>query len=83
VEIWRLINTTEDAHPIHMHLVQFQILDRQPFDTSQYPLTQLVAQIEFVEWTPDGHLRHAKFIGLRDDKDPRKVERENPTNPFL
>jgi spore coat protein A len=37
VEIWRLINTTEDAHPIHVHLVQFQILDRQPFDTEQYP----------------------------------------------
>lgn len=37
VEIWRIINTTEDAHPIHVHLVQFQILDRQPFDTSQYP----------------------------------------------
>jgi len=37
VEIWRLINTTGDAHPIHIHLVQFQILDRQPFDTTQYP----------------------------------------------
>jgi spore coat protein A, manganese oxidase len=37
VEIWRIINTTEDAHPIHIHLVQFQILDRQPFDTSQFP----------------------------------------------
>ncbi len=37
VEIWRLINITEDAHPIHVHLVEFQILDRQPFDTSQYP----------------------------------------------
>src|SRR5262249_27148296 len=31
-EIWRIVNTTEDAHPIHVHLVQFQILDRQPFD---------------------------------------------------
>ena len=31
-EIWRIINTTEDAHPIHLHLVQFQILDRQPFN---------------------------------------------------
>lgn len=41
VEIWRLINTTEDAHPIHVHLVQFQILDRRPFDTHQYP-TRLV-----------------------------------------
>jgi bifunctional non-homologous end joining protein LigD len=27
---------------------------------------RLVAQIEFTEWTPDAHLRHASFIGLRD-----------------
>jgi len=25
-------------------------------------------QIEFAEWTQDGHLRHSKFIGLREDK---------------
>ncbi len=37
VEIWRIINTTGDAHPIHIHLVQFQILDRQPFDPEQFP----------------------------------------------
>ena len=37
VEIWRLVNTTEDAHPIHVHLVQFQVLDRQPFDVGQFP----------------------------------------------
>ena len=36
-EIWRIINTTGDAHPIHVHLVEFQILDRQPFDVNQYP----------------------------------------------
>jgi len=35
-----------------------------------------VAQIEFGEWTGDGHLRHPKFAGLRDDKDPREVVRE-------
>ena len=33
VEIWSLANLTEDAHPIHLHLVRFQILDRRPFDT--------------------------------------------------
>ncbi len=27
-EIWELFNTTEDAHPIHVHLVQFEVLDR-------------------------------------------------------
>jgi bifunctional non-homologous end joining protein LigD len=37
---------------------------------------ELVAQIEFAEWTPDAHLRHASFVGLRDDKDPRKIVRE-------
>jgi spore coat protein A len=31
-EIWELINTTDDTHPIHLHLVRFQILDRRPFD---------------------------------------------------
>jgi ATP-dependent DNA ligase len=35
-----------------------------------------VAQIEFTEWTPDGHLRHSSFVGLRDDKEPREVRRE-------
>jgi bifunctional non-homologous end joining protein LigD len=34
---------------------------------------RLIAQIEFVEWTPDKHLRAAKFIGLRDDKDAREI----------
>jgi len=29
---------------------------------------ELVTQIEFTEWTPDGHLRHSKFLGLREDK---------------
>ena len=36
----------------------------------------LVGQFEFVEWTPDHHLRHATFIGLRDDKSPHDVRRE-------
>ncbi|RJP77073.1 MAG: T9SS C-terminal target domain-containing protein [Candidatus Zixiibacteriota bacterium] len=35
-EIWRILNLTEDVHPIHLHLVQFQILDRQPFDVEAY-----------------------------------------------
>ena len=37
---------------------------------------ELVAQIEFTEWTPDDHLRHSKFVGLRDDKEPQGVIRE-------
>jgi bifunctional non-homologous end joining protein LigD len=37
----------------------------------------LVGQFEFVEWTPDANLRHARFIGLREDKDPTRVGRES------
>jgi spore coat protein A, manganese oxidase len=36
VEIWSLINLTDDSHPIHLHLVRFQILDRRPFDLFTY-----------------------------------------------
>ena len=35
-EIWELVNLTDDAHPIHLHLVRFQILDRRPFDTFEF-----------------------------------------------
>jgi DNA ligase D-like protein (predicted ligase) len=37
---------------------------------------QLVAQIEFLEWTADNHLRHSRFVGLREDKRPKDVTRE-------
>lgn len=36
----------------------------------------LVGQFEFVEWTPDGHLRHSRFVGLRQDKRAIEVHRE-------
>jgi len=35
-EKWRFINTTDDAHPMHLHLVQFQILNRQGFDAAEF-----------------------------------------------
>jgi len=39
---------------------------------------ELVAQIGFAEWTPDGRLRQPRFLGLRDDKRPEEVVRERP-----
>jgi len=35
-EIWEFVNLTEDVHPMHLHLVRFQLLDRRVFDTYQY-----------------------------------------------
>ena len=37
---------------------------------------QLVAQVGFAEWTPDGKLRHPRYLGLRDDKSPEQIVRE-------
>ncbi|KKB33963.1 multicopper oxidase [Bacillus thermotolerans] len=36
IEIWNLINTTPIPHPIHVHLVQFKILERRPFNVDRY-----------------------------------------------
>jgi spore coat protein A len=39
-EIWNLVNLTDDTHPIHLHLVRFQILDRCPFDRFTFQQTK-------------------------------------------
>jgi FtsP/CotA-like multicopper oxidase with cupredoxin domain len=35
-EVWEIVNLTADAHPIHLHLVQFQLINRQNFDVRGY-----------------------------------------------
>jgi bifunctional non-homologous end joining protein LigD len=42
---------------------------------------ELVANVTFGEWTPDGRLRHPSFKSLREDKAPREVVREKPVAP--
>jgi spore coat protein A len=43
VEDWLLVNTTADTHPIHLHLVTFEVIDRRPFDVAAYdPITQVI-----------------------------------------
>jgi bifunctional non-homologous end joining protein LigD len=51
-------------------------LTKEGMKNCRWLKSDLVAQIEFAEWTPDGHLQHSKFVGLRDDKDARSVTRE-------
>jgi ATP-dependent DNA ligase len=38
----------------------------------------VVVQVSFIEWTPHGKLRHPRLIGMRFDKNPREVTREQP-----
>ncbi|MFE6176858.1 non-homologous end-joining DNA ligase [Streptomyces sp. NPDC056464] len=57
---------------------------RSPFDGpvrqagARWARPELVAQIDFTEWTRDGLLRHPRYLGLRDDKAAEEVVRERP-----
>lgn len=59
-EIWRFINLTMSAHPIHLHLVQFHVLDRRRFDIATYQSTR---QLVF---TGPAVPRFANEAGLKD-----------------
>lgn len=61
--------------------------DEKPFDNAmtaderrgvRYVRPELVAEVEFRAWTADGHLRHASFRGLREDKPASDIVREAP-----
>lgn len=66
---------------LRQELDQLQSVD-SPFEgqsaerTAHWVRPRLVAQIAFSEWTRDGMLRHLRYVGLRDDKDPTDVVRE-------
>lgn len=39
-EIWNFVNPTDDSHPIHLHLIRFQVLDRRRYDISAFQATR-------------------------------------------
>ncbi len=49
-EIWSIVNATVDAHPVHLHLAQFRVIDRQPFDVDGY-LAQGLPPLD-TRWNP-------------------------------
>jgi spore coat protein A len=52
-EIWEYVNTTGDAHPMHVHLVQFQIHNRQKFGAGDYAK-------DYESWIPAGRTAGGK-----------------------
>ena len=79
-EVWRKLKGLEAplypfANLPEKKRTQFS-LTREEMKNCIWLKPQLVAQIELTEWTPDGHLRHSKFCGLREDKEPKDVVRE-------
>lgn len=66
-------------------LLESMAIDQSPFDpppprpierVAHYVRPELVAEVEFGEWTGEGILRHPSYLGLRDDKTPTDVVRE-------
>jgi spore coat protein A, manganese oxidase len=54
-EIWEYINPNHDAHPMHVHLVSFQVLNRQPIDAAAY-------QADYEKWLAGGRKPADKLV---------------------
>lgn len=52
-------------------------ITEEDMTTLRWVKPRIVVEVSFVEWTRDGLLRHSQFLGVRDDKDPRAVRRED------
>jgi ATP-dependent DNA ligase len=79
-DVWQKLKPLEIASCPFANLpekkrTQFS-LTREQMKDCVWLKPQHVAQIEFTDWTPDGHLRHSRFVELRDDKDAHRVVRE-------
>jgi bifunctional non-homologous end joining protein LigD len=63
--------------PLHTDSSPFEFSPEIP-RRAQFVRPRLVGEVEFTEWTQAGILRHPSFKGLRTDKDPRDIIREEP-----
>lgn len=50
-----------------------EALTAEAMEKYRWVKPELVVQAEFADWTDSNHLRHSKFVGIREDKDPREV----------
>ena len=61
-EIWEIVNTTADAHPIHTHLAQFQVLSRQNYNTNKYEKAYAASFPKGYDYTLKGTVGPGVFI---------------------
>ena len=70
-----------ELEPLRLEAAPFSVVPKMPKVAKGdvvWVEPRLVCEVEFAEWTHDGHLRAPSFKGLRDDKAVRDVRRENP-----
>jgi len=65
-EVWQIHNATADAHPIHLHLVAFQLISRQRFRADVLPK-------EMMEGSEGGILRNIRTNGVNNPPAPNEV----------
>lgn len=75
--------TLRDLHdrlaPLEQESPPFEEADLGDGDAIHWVAPELVVEVGFTEWTHRGRLRHPRFLGVREDKDPGDVVRERPT----
>jgi len=77
-EIGRLLAKLRPLHRDSAPFAQVPKLPRVRKGDVQWVEPELVAEVSFGEWTHDGHVRHPVYQGLREDKAPAEVAREEP-----
>ena len=65
-----------DKPPLDPQAVSPGRWSRRAKGAEKWVKPELIAEVAFTEWTPDGHVRHPSFKGLRSDKPPRDISRE-------
>ena len=70
-----------DASPFEIGSIKRNRWSKRVPGTEHWVEPAMVAEVAFAEWTPDGHLRHASFQGLRTDKPAKSIVREQAVEP--
>ncbi len=78
VEIWEIYNPTRSAHPIHIHLVEFQVLDRQPFKGKLIPKSQA-----FLHTDKTFQGARLKIEALTGERLPPRAEERGPKDTVI
>ena len=61
-EIWSLVNLTDDSHPIHLHHVRFQVMDRRSFDRDVYLMENATLRFTGAALAPNPNERGWKDV---------------------
>jgi bifunctional non-homologous end joining protein LigD len=78
-ELHRVLSRLEVAQPaVDERTVKAGRWSRRGAGALRWVQPSTVVEVAFGEWTPDGHVRHASFRGVRTDKPPSNIVRERP-----